>query len=562
MDQTLTKLSQLIKPGTLGFYTHFEVTEVVAFEDATCSAINIFTIVSVETRPQNSPQIKGFLNHKRIKLKSLTGWSFGVMRYTQPVSELIPALEILSNSGEWKQSGKSLKMGNLFPLPLQFVPPDSSNAVALNCILKNNFWNGSHVFEWVDKEKLALHPFFDDPRRLQELSEAIQSFVPLRLASISDRLGNLLIQLPVTVLMSKFRHSAGANGLLVELAWHPNATARPLQANCDLEFDGVICGYMSSAILDPETHIPMPHGQGVNRGVIWDEQHQIILSAIGALSSINTISLNMHISDPEPRVFVTKQKGGELKSHSINLSGAPINSLIGEPHSDTNGSWTQKRIYTNELSQLTKDRRFVQYKPGAQQRKISHEDALKDIRHLINLYGEKGVWLWDPYLSAHDILETLFHCKHSGAVLRALTSINEAPDIQPTPSEKYSSNIRMLFTSLLKLLSVKKEPSKRKLNFMERQIAELEGSQSNWRGLHLEYRIRRGQDGWGFHDRFLIFPKTERGPLAWSLGTSVNSFGVNHHILQQVDDGQLVVDAFLDLWEQLNKPEYLIWKKP
>ena len=445
---THTELLRLIAPGVLGFYTHFEVTEIIAFDDAACSAINIFTIVTVEARQTKSPQIEGFLNHKRIKLKSLNGWSFGVMRYAQPISELIPALKILSNTGEWKQSGTSLKIGNLSPLPPQFVPPDSNNTVPLNCVLKNNFWNGSHVFEWVDKEKLALHPFFDDPRRLQELSEAVQSFVPLRLASISDRLGNLLIQLPVTVLMSKFRHSTNSNGLLVELAWHPNATARPLQANCDLEFDGVICGYMSSAIQAPETHIPMPHGQGMNRGVIWDEQHQTILSATGTFSFINTISLGMHISEPEPRVFVTKQKGGELKSYRINLSSASIKSLIGEPDNGTNGGWTQKRIYTNELNRLTKERRFVQYKPKSEPRKISHENALKDIRHLINLYGEKGVWLWDPYLSAHDILETLFHCIHSGAVLRALTSINEVPDIQPISSEKCSFNIRMFFTYL------------------------------------------------------------------------------------------------------------------
>lgn len=59
-----------------------------------------------------------------------------------------------------------------------------------------------------------------------------------------------------------------------------------------------------------------------------------------------------------------------------------------------------------------------------------------------------------------------------------------------------------------------------------------------------------------------FFPKADEAALAWSLGTSVNSLGTEHHILQKVDDGQLVADAFVDLWEQLNKPEHLIWKKP
>jgi len=82
-------------------------------------------------------------------------------------------------------------------------------------------------------------------------------------------------------------------------------------------------------------------------------------------------------------------------------------------------------------------------------------------------------------------------------------------------------------------------------------------------GLRLEYRVRRGPAGFGFHDRFLIFPRSEDSPArAWSLGTSVNMLGKEHHILQQVDDGQLVADAFEELWKELIKPEHLIWKRP
>ena len=65
---------------------------------------------------------------------------------------------------------------------------------------------------------------------------------------------------------------------------------------------------------------------------------------------------------------------------------------------------------------------------------------------------------------------------------------------------------------------------------------------------------------WDFHDRFLIFPATDRGALAWSLGTSVNRVGKQHHILQQVGDGQRISDAFLDLWNALDQPENRVWK--
>ncbi|PRE02950.1 hypothetical protein C6P77_06280 [Burkholderia ambifaria] len=90
----------------------------------------------------------------------------------------------------------------------------------------------------------------------------------------------------------------------------------------------------------------------------------------------------------------------------------------------------------------------------------------------------------------------------------------------------------------------------------------LNGCQSNWRGLKLELRVQTGSTGWDFHDRFLIFPSGPDGAMAWSLGTSVNSVGKAHHILQKVDNAQLVVDAFTDLWELLSESDHLIWKKP
>jgi hypothetical protein len=36
--------------------------------------------------------------------------------------------------------------------------------------------------------------------------------------------------------------------------------------------------------------------------------------------------------------------------------------------------------------------------------------------------------------------------------------------------------------------------------------------------------------------------------------------GKQHHILQQVGDGQRISDAFLDLWNALDQPENRVWK--
>jgi hypothetical protein len=78
-------------------------------------------------------------------------------------------------------------------------------------------------------------------------------------------------------------------------------------------------------------------------------------------------------------------------------------------------------------TRLAQSRRFVQYNTRPGQQDAEYEKALGDIRALINQYGEKGAYLWDPYLSAADILRTLFYCPYHNANLRALTAGQEYP---------------------------------------------------------------------------------------------------------------------------------------
>lgn len=526
------ELGKLIVPGVLGSYTHFEATEVVGIVEGQDSAINLFTLLVAEDRLEEAPQPAAFLNSKPIRMKSLTGWHFGIMRYTRPIAELIPALEELDITGQWRQSGEPLTVGKLTSLPPTFVPPDSATPVPWNHVLKNNFWNGSHLFEWADPDKKILQPFFDQPPRLQELSEAVQKWVPLGVASLSDRLGNFAVQLPVTVLMSSFGMLQNGHDFVVEVTWHPKAAPRSLQASLRLEFDELITGYTSALIQTARTVLPMPARWGLHRGTIWDEQYQNVLAATGPSSFIWSVPLNRGVMSSEPRIFSVRRADGCINKYRVGLVHL-TKSLIGPPQSDDAGGWTQRRMYREEVSQLARERRFVQYKPLPGQEQREHEKALQDLRALIDGYGSEGAWLWDPFLSAHDILETLFHCKYANAELRALSAADEADDSQGT-----------------------------RASFAERQRAVFEAAQSNMQGLRLEYRAKTGTAGWHFHDRFLIFPKTDGGALAWSLGSSINSLGKKHHILQRVDDGQLVMDAFVELWNQLAGPEHLVWKNP
>lgn len=117
----------------------------------------------------------------------------------------MPFLTEVGSQQVWRASGNDLKIGALSALPSKVVPADGLNSVPLNRVLKNNFWNGSHVLEWEDPKKELLRPLFEDASRLQELSERVTQYIPVRIGALSDRLGNILLQLPVTVITADFQ---------------------------------------------------------------------------------------------------------------------------------------------------------------------------------------------------------------------------------------------------------------------------------------------------------------------------------------------------------------------
>jgi hypothetical protein len=522
----LSELLRLSAPGVLGFYTHVEVTELFATLKGQAGAVNVFTIAVAEDRNEPQSSAVEYLNPARIRLPSLRGWSFGLQRYVRPFADLVPALEGLASGGFWRLSGEALALGKVTPLPPTFVSPDPAEPVPLNRVLKNNFWNGSHVFELSDPEKKALRPLFDKPPRLQELSEAIAKHIPIGLASLSDRLGNLLIQLPVTTVIANFSQRYRAREFTLFLAWHPKATPRPLRASCALDFDGALDAYASTAVEGPETTLPMRAARGEHRGIVWDDLNRVVLADTGPSRFITQVGFNMLVPDPEPRTFTIARAGERPTPVRVGLIAHTTKGTAGSPVGDDTGGWTEKRMYRNEMEDLKKRRVFIRYRPRAGQKHLEHGGALEDLRRLINQHGENGAWLWDPYLDGIALTETLFHCMFQGVDLRALSD----PE-RPT-------------------------------SFIAAQQAFFQSIQSNWRGLRLEFRARNGEAGWAFHDRFLIFPRKGEGALVWSLGTSVNQMGMKHHILQRIDDGQLVADEFDELWNCLSKPEHLVWKKP
>lgn len=545
-------LQKLTQPGVLGIFTHFEVTTVLATHKPSGRTVNVLTHLVTVERTALKPSPESILN---IKFAKLRDWSFGITQHSLPLEDLNARLNDAIQDRQWVGKKGSLVFGALQHQGHWFVPPTGGLPEApVNRLLKNNFWNGSHVLEWAPADKSDFLPFFEQPPLLQDLSKGIAEHLPLQLASLSDKLGSLILQIPVTCLVSDYRGTGKVDGYVIcDVHWHPDIPPRPLVITGERQHDGLLSQTSTQLSGNGQAHLSVQYGPGGLKSVIRDQEHDIVLGTmeVNILGSIHT---RLHVENPVPRTFTVPSRGagGASRKESVKLTSVQ-RSVAGNPNRLAHFDDTRKRIYREEMRVLRERREFVQYRPDDKDengkgldREQRHLRALEDIRYLIKHHGEKVVWLWDPYLDATDVLNTLFHNPHAGAEMRGLTGAE-----QIVKADDLNAGNSAVSTTITK-----------KEQFIVAQRGLLNQSVNNPEGLLLEFRAKVGDAGFAFHDRFLIFPHAEPEPLAWSLGISVNGLGKEHHILQKVPNGRLIADAFQDLWDELKQPKHVVWKAP
>jgi len=76
-SQTIRELNRLIEPGLLGFFSHFEATEIfMIIDDEKSRAFNVFTILVAEHRSEQLSQKPVYLNDKPIRIKKIKNCFF------------------------------------------------------------------------------------------------------------------------------------------------------------------------------------------------------------------------------------------------------------------------------------------------------------------------------------------------------------------------------------------------------------------------------------------------------------------------------------------------------
>ncbi|AJW97408.1 VPA1262 family N-terminal domain-containing protein [Burkholderia gladioli pv. gladioli] len=547
----LGHLDKLLTPNLIGTYRSFEVTEVVGFHENGPPINFVSLLVAEPSLPAETP-VSPFINKKPIRLPG-TKWRFGISRFWVSPNYLSQALRHLETRGEWKLTSMPLKVGKLSAVPPQFVPADTHVSHPWNGVLKNNFFDGSHVLELVDGEKIDHRFLLREPRLLRKLAELVRQYVPMGIDGLSDRIGNVLIQFPVTVAVTKYGRNQNGK-FSFEPVWHSSVAVRPLRVSWEIYEDATIEDFASMDVSAGPGNIPVHSKRTGARYVLWDDANGVILGASARSAFFGgQVSVTSHTINPTTREFLKPPaEGGAAEPFRLLLRDDPPVPASG-PSSNPREPWRSERIFRDSLHTLHARKEFVQYRGATG---TGRSEALADIEWLMEKHGRSGVWLWDPYLAANDLLSTLFLCPWPGADLRGLSD-GKTPKVckhcGKRPDESSSHALHECISTPRKL---------GRLPWRLEQREMLERSKGNCQGLTLEFRVREGGAGWPFHDRFLIFPAAPGGAMAWSLGTSINSVGQQHHILQKVPDGELIREAFLDLWNLLADSKYLVWKTP
>lgn len=517
-------MEKILAIPSIGNFKCIELFEVIGIKDSN-PPFNIFSLaVAHETDLPLTEKEK--ITPKLIKLKADKSLKFGVFKRIVSIEGFVNIISDLVTTEANEDDGNKLCYGHLKAIPPVYVPALERGKNEFLGLLKNNFFGGSHLFEWFDESKEYVTPLIENLAALDELSGELQKYLPIKISTHSDRLGNIIVQIPcAAVAFAIERRDEHSHRLLSNLAVSPYFSG-------EINFSGIFWREQHGSIIDfqkiplvvGENIIPFQQINGSGYYAVWDENNQIICAGgeVRFLWEQGNFSFSISMQEQIQRIFKLPDKT-EQTEQRVDIVVQTSPNHIGN-HVKDYRYWVGNRLLKIEKQELHGTLKLRQFKRDMRQ------EALYFIRELIKKYGKNGIYLWDPYLNAQDLLETVFFSPYANSPIKALTGLKNAPQENKT----YKANLA---------------------NEINQAIL-----QPGW--LNLTFVNADRSNVGDFHDRFIIFPQAIDEPVrAWSLGTSVNSLGKSHHIIQEVEDGQIIADVFEEMWEQsINDEDNIIWK--
>lgn len=554
MDKWEQDLDKLLYSGSTGCYHYCKVDQIVLIDKKTHIAWNYFTHICF-SRKFTAAEESTLYSEKPISIGKK--FTLFISHYITDKEKFKECVQKVPTLGIWDYTDSRIDKGDRIDEPfitdIKYVSANDPTGSEYGSVIPlerslygSNFSGNYYIFEIYGKAQHLKEILNDnDIERIQK--EINKYLLNYSLDKLNDRIGNIICRFDVeTMVVTPVPSNIGGIAHQYKLAADVNREIN-LHFHIEREHDRLL--YDCS-----DEYFTLKPGESITKDV---ESKQCKVTITVTDTGTNLILYRI-VSD---RSVYSNYRGQVNPSHFFSTSSTGSRKIkIGESEISVpfiNVQPCGGLGFFVEMGEASKrqqrwddsffeEKKYLKVYTGNANKAEKHQKALEDIRSIINeqlLWDLKEVCIIDPYLSPNDILNTVAFCRKKDIHARCLTAVHTISKNEEARSEILSEAVDL------------NEFSKIKEAF-RKQLEEAIGSDSD---LQLSYRTIHDNNGAKFHDRYLILKYEINKTRVWSLGTSINSVGKSHHIIQIVESPTLIEKFFNQVWDETAADECKIY---
>ena len=535
-------LERLLDSGSIGIYQCCQVDQIVILDRKSNIAWNYFT--HVHFSKEYTTEAESVLLRSPVSLEE--NLTLFVSRYSMSKEKFKECVSSALSTNIWNYTDSRITEGDqidgAFPTPIKYIAENDPTGSLYNCVIPfekslygSNFIGNYYIFEVYARGDFLKKVLTDkNIERIQSVLK--QCKLNYRLDELTDRIGNVVCRFNVETLKVTPK-ALGNYGMAYSYELAPNINHEVhLRFHIEQEHDRLIYEYADEDVC-------LKSGEVIERGV---DPHQC-KTTITVTDCKTNLILFRAISDQS---IYSNYRGqitpGTLVANSdynyrtINLNGTKYFIPLDKVQFLGQLEFLIEMTEAGKRQQKWEDNFFKEHKYLNVYSTGEHDRAISDLRSIINgylLWDLQEIRIIDPYLSSEDILNTAAFCEKQNIRVCCLTDIhtisrNKDAKKELLPEENEGTN----------------EDNYNKILIMLRQ--QLESGIGRDTDLRLSFRSVHGNNGTSFHDRYLILKFGINKTRVWSLGTSINSVGKSHHIIQIVESPMLIDNFFDEVWQK------------
>lgn len=547
MQEWEIKLEQLINSDVIGNYQYCKVDQIVLFDKENQIAWNYFTHIHFSSG--FSTAVESVLLTSPTTLRN--GLQLFISQYSMSKEMFMNCVRSALSTGIWSYTDSKIKKGDkidgAFSTPIKFISESDPTGSNYNntipfekSLYGSNFAGSYYIFE-IYARGAHLKELLSD-KDVQQIQTVMKKYkLNYKLDELSDRIGNIVCRFDIETLKVQPKR-LGKCGMAYIFELAPEiAHDMNLHLHIEQEHDGLLYEYVDEVFC-------LSRGEKVEKGVepnqykttltISNTDSNLILFRAVADQSVYSnyygqITPDYIITTP---IYSYRKVRVDGKEYSVPLKDIKITSDL---------SFFIEMMNAGERQQKWKDAFFEEQNYLRIYNAGEHDKAFGDIRAIINgqmLWDLNEVRIIDPYLSPSDILSTVAFCEKPDVRICCLTSIHTICHNKEAKAEILGDTQGTVFASIR--------------DSFRKQLEDGLGAETD---LRLSFRTIHGNNGINFHDRYLILKYELNKTRVWSLGTSVNSIGKSHHIIQIVEAPTRIDNFFDEVWDKTDTDECTIY---